>query len=544
MTAVRAHKRYAYRRAAELDRATPRRVPVVVVGAGPVGLTAALDLARRGQPVIVLNREDTLAEGSKAICFSKRTLDICDRLGVADPLIAKGVAWNVGKVFWGSRPEPIYQFDVAELPNQKRPAFINLQQHYFEEFLIEAIERRPEADLRWRHTVVGLEQREDHVAVTVETDDGRYVLEADYVIACDGGRSAVRAMLGLDFSGRSFEDCFLIADVRFDKERPPERWFWFEPPFPGASALMHKQPDGVWRLDFQLGRNIDKAAAVQPENVAPFVEGMLGRDVAYEFVWLSAYTFQCRRMERFVHGRVIFAGDAAHLVSPFGARGANGGVADADNLAWKLDLVMRGLAPPALLETYNEEATAAADVNILNSTRSTDFISPKTETARALRDAVLQLSTRHAFARPFVNSGRLAGAVSFAASRLNTPDRDAWDGGVAPGSPAVDAPVAFETDRWLLEMLGGSFVILAFTATTAQTAAVVAMTDGIAGDVPVRTLVIGPGGIRDVRGLAAKRYGAAQGVTYLIRPDQYVAARWRRTDRVAISAALRRAIGA
>jgi 3-(3-hydroxy-phenyl)propionate hydroxylase len=543
MTA-RVHKRYAYRRPAEIDQAAPRRVPVVVVGAGPVGLTVALDLARRGQRVVVLNREDTIGDGSKAICFSKRTLDICDRLGVGDRLIAKGVAWNVGKVFRGTGAAPIYQFDVAELPDQKRPAFINLQQYYYEEYLVEALERQPEVDLRWRHTVAGIVPRADGVAVTVETDDGRYVLDADYVIACDGGRSSVRAMMGLDFVGRSFEDCFLIADVRFDKARPPERWFWFEPPFPGASALMHKQPDGVWRLDFQLGRNVDKAAAVRPENVAPFVEGMLGRDVSYEFVWLSAYNFQCRRMERFVHGRVIFAGDAAHLVSPFGARGGNGGVADADNLAWKLDLVMRGLAPASLLESYNDEATAAADVNILNSTRSTDFISPKSATARALRDAVLELAARHAFARPLVNSGRLASAVSFAASPLNTPDRDAWDGGVAPGSPAVDAPIAFENQSWLLEMLGGSFVLLAFAATEAQRAAVTEMAAAIAGDVPLRAIVVGAGGIGDVRGLAAKRYGAADGAVYLIRPDQYVAARWRQPDCAAISAALRRAIGA
>lgn len=535
MTA-RPHKRYAYQRPAELGAAR-RRVPVIVVGAGPVGLAVALDLARRGQHVVVLTRDDALAEGSKAICFSKRTLDICDRLGVTGRLMEKGVAWNVGKVFWGARPEPIYQFNLADLPDQKRPAFINLQQYYFEEFLVEAIECQPEVDLRWRNTVVALKQSADGVAVTVETPDGRYVLEADYVIACDGGRSPVRAMLGLDFEGRSFEDTFLIADVRFEKERAPERWFWFEPPFPGASALMHKQPDGVWRLDFQLGRNVDKAAAIRPENVAPFVEGMLGKGVAYEFVWLSAYTFQCRRMERFVHGRVIFAGDAAHIVSPFGARGANGGVADADNLAWKLDLVLRGAAPASLLASYDDEATAMADVNILNSTRSTDFISPKSEPTRALRDAVLELSPRHAFARPLVNSGRLATAVSFPSSPLNTPDRDHWDGGIAPGSPAVDAPVEFENHRWLLELLGGSFALLAFASTNAEAAAVRELA------LPLRTLIVGPANIRDIRGLAAKRYAATDGGLYLIRPDQYVAARWRKADGVAISAALRRAQG-
>jgi len=520
-------KRYAYR----APHARQQSAPILIVGAGPVGLTAALDLATRGQRVIVLNREDTLAEGSKAICFSKRTLDICDRLGVADRLIEKGVAWNVGKVFWGARTDPIYQFSVVDVPDQKSPGFINLPQHTFEETLIEAIEARPEIDLRWRHTATALEQRGDGVTVAVDTPDGRYTIDAAYVLACDGSRSPIRAMLGLDFAGRSFEDSFLIADVRFDQERPPERWFWFEPPFPGASALLHKQPEGIWRLDFQLGRNADKAAATRHENVKPFVEGMLGKDTAYEFVWLSAYTFQCRRMERFVHGRVIFLGDAAHLVSPFGARGANGGIADADNLAWKLDLVMKGEAHATFLNTYDAEATTAADVNILNSTRSTDFITPKSDTARALRDAVLELAARHTFARPFVNSGRLASAVPFPTSPLNTPDRETWDGGIAPGSPALDAPIAFENHNWLLELLGGSFTLLTFGDQPK------------AGALPARTLTVGANGIRDIKGLAAQRYGAANGTTYLIRPDQYVAARWRNFDAAAIAAALHRATG-
>lgn len=538
MPEKRVRTRFAYRRARELDAGGVRRVRVLIVGAGPVGLTAALDLARRGHEVVVLNKDDTLAAGSKAICFSKRSLDICDRLGVADRMLAKGVAWNVGKVFWGERKEPIYQFDVLGVPDQKNPGFINLQQYYFEEFLIEAIEQRPEVDLRWRHSAVGIQAKNDCVAVTIDSDDGSYVLEATYVLACDGGRSSVRTMMGLDFGGRAFEDSFLIADVRFEQARPPERWFWFEPPFPGSSALLHKQPDGEWRLDFQLGANIDKASAIKPENVAPFVEGMLGEGVAYEFVWLSAYTFQCRRMERFVHDRVIFAGDAAHLVSPFGARGANSGISDADNLVWKLDLVLRGLAPRALLESYDAEATVAADVNILNSTRSTDFITPKSDGARALRDAVLELATRHPFARPFVNSGRLATAVSFPASPLNTPDVDMWNGGVAPGSPALDAPISYGSKNWLLELLGGGFVLLVFGNALAKTGEL----RHIETLLGVRVLRIAGDEVRDVRGLVAKRYEAGDGAVYLIRPDQYVAARWRRYDGDAIVTAICRAI--
>jgi 3-(3-hydroxy-phenyl)propionate hydroxylase len=345
--------------------ANRERATVAVVGGGPVGLTMALELSRRGHHVVLLNRLDFIAAGSKAICFSKRTLDIFDRLGVGDTIVAKGVGWDVGKVFWGSRPEPIYQFDVLPVKEQKRPGFINIQQYHVEERLYDAAAALETVDLRFGHEVVAVEPGEAGVALTVRTSQGEYQLDVDWAIASDGCRSPVRTMLGLDFVGRAFEDHFLIADIRMRDERPSERWFWFDPPFnPGRSALMHKQPDNVWRLDFQLGRKIDRASATAPGNVERYVRAMLGLDAVFEPVWYSLYTFQCRRMERFLHGRVIFAGDSAHLVSPFGARGCNGGIADVDNLGWKLDLVLRGQAPASLLESYDYEAVVAADENI------------------------------------------------------------------------------------------------------------------------------------------------------------------------------------
>ena len=492
---------------------------VVVVGAGPVGLAMALDLGRRGHDVIVLTRLDFIAHASKAICFSKRSLDILDRLGVADRAIEKGVTWNTGKVFWGSDDKPVYQFDMLPVKDQKHPGFINIQQYYIEEYLVEACDALPNVDLRWGHCVDAVRQRPDGVDLSVSTRDGDYLLKAEWLIACDGSRSSIREKLGLDFDGRVFEDNFLIADIRMKKEMPSERWFWFDPPFnPGRSALMHKQPDDVWRLDFQLGWNIDRAAATRPENVEPFIRAMLG-DIAFEREWYSVYTFQCRRMARFVHGHTIFAGDSAHLVSPFGARGCNGGFADIDNLGWKLDLVLRGEADETLIETYNAEAIATADENILNSTRSTDFLTPKSEASRALRNAVLELAQNHAFARPFVNSGRLSTAVRYPESPLSTPDEDEWDGGVAPGAPILDSP---HGDGWLLEQLGEEFVLL---------------THGWTGTVCSGLKCIA------VEGPAADRLALARGSACLVRPDQYVAARWHNPDPARIEAALLRARG-
>jgi 3-(3-hydroxy-phenyl)propionate hydroxylase len=504
--------------------ARPREAaPVVVVGAGPVGLATALDLGRRGHRVVALNRLDNIAQASRAICFSKRSLDILDRLGVGDAVVAKGVVWNVGKVFLGADPEPVYRFDMLPVKGQKRPAFVNIQQYHVEAYLCDAVERLPNVEVRWGHRVDTVTPRAESVALGVVAPDGAYALEADWLIACDGARSGVRQALGLDFEGRAFEENFLIADVRTTHAMPSERWFWFDPPFnPGRSALMHKQPDDVWRLDFQLGLDIDRAAAVRPENVRRLVRAMLGEGVDFEPVWCSVYAFQCRRMARFVHGRTIFAGDAAHLVSPFGARGCNGGFADADNLGWKLDLVLRGAAGADLLASYDAEATAAADENILNSSRSTDFLTPKSAASRALRDAVLELARDHDFARPFVNSGRLSTAVSYPASPLSTPDRDAWTGGAPPGAPVVDAPLGA---GWLLGALGDEFALVA---------------RGWRGPAPAGLRLVE---LDDADTQAIARLGFEPGSACLVRPDQYVAARWKAPDAAAVAAALGRARG-
>lgn len=498
----------------------------LIVGAGPVGLTLALDLARRGHKVTVLNRLDFVAAGSKAICFSKRTLDIWGRLGVSAAMIAAGVSWKFGKVYWGASPDPVYQFDMEPVKHQQMPGFINLQQYLAEDILLAALDCYPNVAIRWGHHVVGVVAGNDGARVDVRTADGAYAIDCEWLIACDGSRSSVRTMLGLAFEGQVFEDNFLIADVRMHGDLPSERRFWFDPPFnPGRSALLHKQPGDVWRLDFQLGPGIDKQEAARPDNVEPYVRALLGPEAEFSREWYSVYSFQCRRMARFLHGRVIFAGDSAHLVSPFGARGCNGGVADADNLGWKLDLVLRGEAPERLLESYDHEAVMAADENILQSTRSTDFLTPRTAMSRRFRDGILQLAATFPFARPFVNSGRLSTAISYPASPLNTPDvaEDDWRDGIPPGSPALDAPLA---DGWLLDRLGNRFALLAW---------------GPLPEPPPTDLnLIDLDGLPDRDGLLARRYGLEPGSAYLVRPDQYIAARWRSPDAGAIAQAIAR----
>jgi 3-(3-hydroxy-phenyl)propionate hydroxylase len=545
-----------HRRPPEPASAQRARWPVVVVGAGPVGLCAALDLAQHGVRTLLLDEDDKLSEGSRAICFAKRTLEILDRLGVGQRCVDKGVVWNRGKVFLHDRL--LYQFDLLPESGHKRPAFINLQQYYLEQFLIDRLLESDGVETRWNHKVVAVAQHADHVLVTVEAPDGRYQVEGSYLLACDGSRSPIRTMLGLEARGQVFRDRFLIADVKMEADFPTERWFWFDPPFhPGQSVLLHRQADNVWRIDFQLGWDADPEAERQPERVIPRIRAMLGADRPFSLEWVSVYTFRCQRMDRFHHARVFFVGDSAHQVSPFGARGANSGIQDADNLVWKLALVLGGEAPDALLDSYDAERIPAADENILNSTRSTDFITPKSRVSRVFRDAALQLAERYPFARGIVNSGRLSLPHTYAATAPDTPDRDRFAARLVPGSPALDAPLQGAGGAvWLVEQLGGRFCAVYFAGGAPADDSLAARLLGLGRlPVPVHALVIcaagraapwraaGLAAFDDTRGLFAQRYDATPGTLYLLRPDQHVASRWRHFEVRAVREALARVTG-
>jgi 3-(3-hydroxy-phenyl)propionate hydroxylase len=529
--------RFGYRRHADQDRAGADMAEhrVVVVGAGPVGLSLAIDLAQRGHAVVLLDDADRIGEGSRAICFSKRSLEYWDRLGVGSRMVDKGVVWSVGKIFHGG--SQLYQFNLLPEQGHKRPAFINLQQFYAEAYLVDRVRELPAIDLRWRNKVVGLQQRNDLVVLAIETPDGPYQIRANYVVACDGAKSSLRQMVGAEFTGKVFEDQFLIADVRMTAEFPTERWFWFDPPFhAGRSALLHRQPDDIWRIDLQLHPDADPVVEKRPENVRPRIARMLGHE-NFDFEWISLYKFQCRRMDRFIHGRVIFAGDAAHQVSPFGARGANSGLEDAENLAWKLDRVMRKLSPQALLESYHVERSAAADENIRESTRSTDFMAPASAQEARLRKAVLSLARETEFGKRMINGGRLS-VPSIYDSPLSTADGDAWRGGPRPGASLLDAPIAARA---------GEFIYLtdAFIA-AGKRFTLVEFANGAALDPPDGVAVIRIGGdddFADSTGFIGARYDAEPGTAYLLRPDGYVAARFRHPTRSALDAALARACG-
>ena len=391
--------------------------PVVIVGAGPTGMTAALDLAHYGIPNILLDEDTLLSEGSRGIAYHSSALAVWEKLGAAEAMLAKGIAWSRRHTYF--REKEIYTQNFAPPLQGALPAFLNLQQYYVERFLLDRIESQPLIDLRWNHRVTGVNQSPSSVTLEVETPAGLRQISARYVLACDGARSTMRKLLALDFPGQSFEDRFLIADVRAALELPPEpRFFFNHPAHPGPTVLIHPQPDGIWRIDWQIGAGADVALECSLERMDSRIRAFIG-DIPYEIVWLSDYRFHQRLLSRLRHGRIFFLGDAAHLVAPFGARGLNSAVQDVENLTWKLALVLGGQASEALLETYHVERWAAQAENQRVTINTMKFMAPSSRWGKMRRGLILCLTPFLPAARKWVDSGKMSLPFSYRDSAGN-----------------------------------------------------------------------------------------------------------------------------
>lgn len=511
--------------------------PVVIVGAGPTGMTAALDLAHYGIPSLLLDEDHKLSDGSRALAYHETALAVWEKLGAAEPMLKKGIAWSRRHTYRGNRL--LYTQDYAHPPAGFLPRYINLPQVDVERALLERIRSNPRITLRWNHKVTGISQTESGVTLTVETPLGETSIQAAYALACDGARSTLRRLLGLDFPGRTFNDYFLIADIRADLNFPHEpRFFFSHPSTPGQTVLIHPQPDGVWRIDWQIGAQANAEKEMGPHAMDHRIRALIG-DTPYETVWLSAYRFHQRLLARLRHGRILFAGDSAHLVAPFGARGMNSAIQDVENLGWKLALVLRGLVPDSLLETYHAERWAAQQENQRVTITTMKFMAPNTPWLRLKRDLILWLSSFYAPARRWVDSGKMSVPYTYARSILclhDAPD-ETWGSAPGPGAKPPDAAIALihngqEEATFLRRLFGGGFVVLFFEEDAAQAAethralesaraeslplTVYTVTRSRAGHTPV---------LHDPQGKLADLFGAHPGAMLLFRPDGHMALR-------------------
>jgi 3-(3-hydroxy-phenyl)propionate hydroxylase len=521
---------YPFRTPPELSGAVRPPHPVVIVGAGLVGLTAACALAQLGVPVVVLDEDDTVGVrgiSSRGVCYARKSLEIFERLGICRRILGKGVRWTVGRTFDGD--EQVFGFDLAHdspASDSRQPPFINLQQFYVEAFLVERAAELGNVDLRWRSRVVGCQPGEHGVRLSVETPAGGYSLHADWVVDCSGARGPLAESLGLRRHGTCTDDRWCIADVLFDESPPVERHTWVSAGFnEGRAVWRHALADNVWRLDYQLDPRGNPGDAAHEAAIRERLRRQHGRDVASRVVWTGSWSYRSECLERFRHGRVLFAGDCAHTMSPFGGRGGNSGIQDADNLAWKLAWVLAGKAGESLLDTYTDERRAAALENIRIAERTGRFLRPAHGAEQNYRDATLALARQHEFARSLVNTGRMSLPNTYLDSRLNV--------GRGGGRSLPNLPLTLPDGRagdlaQLMKWAQGDLVAVVDTESPGLTA--------LEARYPVRIVAAARLGGADT---LAANCGCPESNAVLLRPDLYCAGTFERSDVAALEQALR-----
>lgn len=405
----------------ELAGGAMHRHDVVIVGGGITGLTLACALAQHGVRAVLLDEDNTVGvkgASSRGICYTQKSLEIFSRLGVYGRIASKGIQWSVGRTFAGA--DEVYSFDLRQQGAynlSSQPPFINIQQFYIEGYLVERILELGHVDIRWCNRVTGFTQNDECATLQVDTPAGAYTLQATHVIDATGSHSPFRQWCEVAVSSRRGDDRWCIADVRFTKRPPTERHTWIEAPFNENRAVwQHLMGDDVWRIDYQMAPDSDPAHVSREDVVRERLARQFGPDAGVEIVWVGPYAYRSECVDHMRHGRVFLMGDSAKVVSPFGARGGNTGIADADNLAWKLAAVLQGKAPPRLLDSYHAERHEAARQNVLVTNRTARFLRPADGVERLFRDAAISLARQYPFARQLINTGRMAVANPYTAS--------------------------------------------------------------------------------------------------------------------------------
>jgi 3-(3-hydroxy-phenyl)propionate hydroxylase len=502
----------------ELADGRKRRYPIVIVGGGLSGLTLACDLANRGVDSVLLDEDDTIGvrgASSRGIVYAQKTLEVFAHLGTYPRIREKGITWSDAKTLAGD--DVVYSFSLQSANASEQPPFINLQQFYIEWFLVDRIAALGRCDLRWKNRVTKVTQTAACATVAVETPAGAYTLEAEWLIDATGVNSPIRQGFGLETHTSRIVDRWCITDVRFKEHFPTERWTWVEAPFNENRAVwQHLMGDDVWRLDYQMAPDCDPEYVSRREVAEERLRAHLG-DIEFELVWVGPYAYRDHLLDDFRLGRVFFIGDAAHVVSPFGARGGNSGIQDAYNLGWKLALVARRQAPQSLLDTYDAERQPAARQNLQVTSRTSRFLAPQSPAERTLRSAAIGLAREYPFGRTLVNTGRMSIGNPY-------PDSPAVSGA---GWTLQNVPItlpdgARSTLVALAQAVGTAFIGLLYAPRRGHDVAGFAQLE--ATGLPFRFFVCGPGGIGDPDGKLKSVLKAEPDTFALIRPDLYLGA--------------------
>jgi len=531
---------FDFRRPPELT-GQKRRHPVMIVGAGPVGMTAALELARQGVHCVLLDAKSTFNDGSRAICISRNSFETLQQLGVVGAFEEKSLGWTHGRCYY--RDHMIYRLEMPHSDQERYLPMYNLEQQYIEQFLADRIAALPESiDMRWQSEVIAVHTDDDRIEAIVRTPEGDYEIEADFLLAADGAHSRVRSLLGLRLNGENLPGNYVIADVQMDHDFPTERRSFFESAAnPDSTILIHRQPDNIWRIDWQILEGQDPEQAIREQNVRARVQkilDMIGHDGPWELEWWSIYTANTLCLDDYRHGRILFIGDAAHIVPIFGVRGLNNGFSDAVNAAWKLAYVLRGEAGVALLDSYTPERRGATLDVFRNAGKSSRFMTPPSRGYALMRKAVLQLSMSQDFTRRFADPRQVLPYTYSDSPLTGFHERDReFAGGVPAGGVAINRRI--DADDFLLDHLGAGFTGLYFASATP-------LSDSMHGlcaqleeiDPHFKLLVVAPAtaeqagvdGVADPGGGIATAYAAGSESFYLLRPDRHVAARWRKVQ--------------
>jgi 3-(3-hydroxy-phenyl)propionate hydroxylase len=553
------YKIYPYREPPEFAKVNEQPHPVVIVGAGPIGLVLAIQLRKHGIACILIESEAQVSGGSRAVALTKRSMEIIEQSNAATRFLEKAITWREGRSFY--KNQVVHHLRLPYRDDDKFEPMTNLAQCMMEDILVdEALAQG--VDLRFQTALTAMKHEADGALLTLDTPQGEYRLKAEWVVACDGARSTVRRLMNLRYDGNSFETRFVIVDFKIDLDEPAGRRCYFDPPWlPGQTALMHKTPLGVWRLDYQVPEKLSDEEALDQERIRADVRAHLkyiGVDLPWEIEWTTLYKPNALTLSKYNHGHVIFCGDSAHLLPVFGVRGMNTGVQDSINLGWKLAAVIKKQAPEQILETYSAERVADARQICVEATRSTRMMAPPTRGHRILQQAVLSLALDHEWVRDLLH-WRTSHPIDYAESPLNL--RDATDavfsGGPALGAPARNARLdpANRKAGWLLDHFGPAFQVLVFGADAgllkeAIDDVEILRSRGIAVRLlsirrQARSSAAQPGvdvALCDPEGHVSGLWGCDDAAVYVVRPDQHVCARWTVVGRARVREAIQRAL--